>query len=55
MAIAIYFIPYAIHLTVALVIVSICFLKFKSLRKFRRKRNILLYIILAVALSAFAY
>jgi len=55
MAIAIYFIPYVIHLFVALIIVTICFLKFKSLRKFRRKRNILLYVILALTLSAFAY
>ncbi len=55
MSIANYFIPYAVHLTIILVVILICFLKFQSLRKYRRKRNLLVYAVLAILVGLLAY
>ncbi len=55
MSIANYFIPEIILLITLLVGVAVSFLVFSSLRKYRRKRNLLIYVALAIILSVLAY
>ncbi len=50
-----YFVPYVILFIALTVIVLICFLKFPSLRKYRKKRNITAYFVLAIIFSLLAY
>lgn len=52
---SLYFLPSIVLLIVLLITVPICFLKFSSLRKCRRKRTLLVYTVLALMLSLLAY
>ncbi|MCW3983635.1 MAG: hypothetical protein NWE96_06520 [Candidatus Bathyarchaeota archaeon] len=50
-----YFVPYVILFIALTVIVLVCFLKFPSLRKYQKKRNIAVYFVLAIIFSLLAY
>jgi hypothetical protein len=52
---SLYFLPSVVLLIVLLITVPLCFLRFLSLRKYRRKRNLLVYIILVLMLSLLAF
>jgi hypothetical protein len=52
---SLYFLPSVVLLIVLLITIPICFLMFSSLRKYRRKRNLLVYTVLALMLSLLAF
>ena len=52
---SLYFLPSIVLLIVLLIAVPVCFLLFSSLRQYRRKRNLLVYTVLALMLSLLAF